>query len=61
MTSEIFKVVAQRTIQSDHGVSRKLKGVVHQQPLKKPKIENSLCQRFVGVVSVLWSEHQSNS
>lgn len=49
MTSETLEVLHQRSIQSDMGFPKKLKGVVPPQPSQMPMVEKSSHQRDVRV------------
>lgn len=49
MTSEVLKVLPQKPIQSDYGVSKMSKGIVPQPSQQKPKVEQTLRQRNLQV------------
>ena len=59
-TSEILKVVPQRPIQSDNGLSKMSKGVVPQPSQQKPKVKQTLRQvtEICGCGFCLWNELQ---
>lgn len=51
-TSEISRKMPQRTIHSNNSTYKKLKAVVRQQPQHKPKVEELISQRCMGVAFV---------